>query len=138
MENQNEYIKFIKSRLKDNGFTIKNNLCFKIENQILFVLFFHKRADGIYNTELGLSLDINTVPSIKNMDVLDSPAINLNIKKEDLDVDYNNGMLNFILNWFKERNSVENIEKLYKEKQLGYFVSHLKEVYRKNLQVNKK
>ena len=122
MENQNEYIKFIKSKLKDKGFAIKNNLCYKIENQILFVLFFHKRADGIYNTELGLSLDINTIPSIKNMDVIDSPAVGVNIKKEDLDADYNEGILNFILNWFKDRNSIEKIEMLYKEKRLGYFV----------------
>ena len=123
MENQSEYIKFIKSKLKNFGFVVKGNLCYKIENQILFVAFFHKRADGIFNTELGISLNINTTPSIKNMDAVDSPAVGLNIKKEELDADYNNTILKFILNWFDERNSTEKIKKLYRKEQLGYFVS---------------
>lgn len=124
MENQLNHIKFVKNNLKEIGFTIKNNICYKINNDVLFVLSFHKRADGIFNTELGISLNPNNKPSIKNMDILESPAIGVNLNKEDVSKDYDKAILTFILNWFKERDSVVNIQNLYKSgKSLGYFVN---------------
>lgn len=123
MENQKEYISFIKTHLKNDGFSIKNNVCYKIKNEMLFIVFFKKRMDGIYNTELGISLDKNTKPSIKNVDFVDSPAIGININKEEILNNYNETILKFILNWFNDRDSLTKIKNLLSNNNLGYYIS---------------
>ena len=123
MENQKEYISYIKTNLKNEGFSIKNNVCYKIKNEMLFIVFFKKRMDGIYNTELGISLDKNNKPNIKNMDIVDSPAIGININKEEVLNNYNETILKFILNWFNDRDSLNKIKNFLSHKDLGFFIS---------------
>ena len=125
VENQKEYIEHIKENLKKENFTVKCNTCFKIENNIMFIVGFHKRADGIYNTQVGLTLDLLSKPSIKNMQVSDAPAIGLNIDKEDAEKNYNKAILDFIIKWFKDRDTIDKIKVLLSKNALGLVVSPL-------------
>lgn len=123
MKEQMEYIKYVKDFLKKENFTVKCNTCFKIENDIMFIVAFHKRCDGVYNTQVGLILDLSLTPSVKNMQVSDMPAIGLNIDKEEADKNYNESILQFIKKWFIDRNTIEKIKNLQLKKKLGLFVS---------------
>ena len=105
-----EEINEIKQAVKKVGFSVKNNLCHKIENNILFVLNFHKRADLIYNTEMGMCLDTNKKPSLKSCDCVETLWGNFTNSKEKIQA---------ILQWFNERNNIDKVKKLYQQGKLA-------------------
>ena len=109
-------IVIIKNILKNYGFTIKNQTCYKKKDDMVFVVFFQKRSDGVINTNLGISLSLTeTNYSYKNCDIgytyWSTSAQTTSEKSEE------------IIKWFEDRNDLDKISSLYKKNILSDFVS---------------
>ena len=117
MVDEKEEISVIKKSLKNNGFIIKGQTCSKQYKNMYFIVFFQKRSDGIYNTNLGIILNSNSQKiDYKHCDIgwvywSNEKGVEFKIKN--------------ILQWFEDRNSYPKIIALYKNRSLSAFITPL-------------
>ena len=86
------------------------DVCFKTENNLLLILNFHARADGVFNTEMGICLDITKKPLLRSCDCVETLWGNFTNTEEKIQA---------ILKWFDERNNIDKVKKLYQNGKLA-------------------
>lgn len=107
----------IKNALKNKGFVNKGQTCYLQHENMCFVVFFQKRKDGIYNTNLGI--------------ILNSAPQEYTYKQCHLGWVYwsfDNGIdakISNILRWFEDRDTFSKIIEQYNNRNLSAFITPL-------------
>ncbi len=117
MDNEKQEIGAIKNALKSKGFVIKGQTCQLQQEKMCFIVFFQKRRDGIYNTNLGIIL--NSVPKAYSYKYCDIGWVYWSFD-EGIDAKISN-----ILRWFEDRNTFSKIIGLYNNRSLSAFITPL-------------
>jgi hypothetical protein len=115
MNDEKQEIATIKKALKENGFVIKGQTCYFQLKSMCFIVFFQKRLDGIYNTNLGIIL--NSAPQKYSFKCCDIGWVYWSTDKS-VDEKISN-----ILLWFENRNTLPKILEQYKNHNLSDFIT---------------